>query len=77
MKKDPISISHKRLVKSKQWKTCLGCHDFHGNHEMNLKTNVNEATSPKTLLDYFDTGISPYSKEKIVTAFKELPENEN
>ncbi|PKM37694.1 MAG: hypothetical protein CVV06_04420 [Gammaproteobacteria bacterium HGW-Gammaproteobacteria-10] len=31
LRKAPLDISHADLITLKQWDTCLGCHDFHGN----------------------------------------------
>ena len=39
---DPLDVSHEILAKDKKWETCLGCHDFHGNHRQR---------TPKLLID--------------------------
>src|SRR5262245_39592591 len=33
LKRDPLDVSHRELAAAKQWSTCLGCHDYHGNHK--------------------------------------------
>lgn len=74
IKQDPIEISHHQLVKQKQWKTCLGCHDFHGNHVMTLPENLTGLISKESIEDYFSDGDSPYSKQKHHKAKKKLNE---
>ncbi|MGQ0792709.1 MAG: cytochrome c3 family protein [Deltaproteobacteria bacterium] len=63
LKNDPITISHEDLIKSKRWTTCLGCHDFHGNHVMEIETDVSRAFPPERISDYFGGGASPYPAE--------------
>ena len=74
IKQDPLTTSHKQLVKQKQWQTCLGCHDFHGNHVMTLPTNLNKLISKKVLENYFSDGHSPYPSTKHQNAKKKLNE---
>ncbi len=64
LQEDPISISHAQLIKQKQWETCLGCHDFHGNHIMTTPRQLDKALAPQKIRDYFNGADSPYSKEK-------------
>ena len=61
---DPLDIPHARLVKQDKWTSCLGCHDFHGNHKMKLKNRFSERLSPATIKNYFESSDSPYGKEK-------------
>ncbi|WP_455212432.1 hypothetical protein [Kaarinaea lacus] len=56
--------SHQQLVKTKQWQTCLGCHDFHGNHRMKTATSMDQLIDPKNIRAYFQGGKSPYSQNK-------------
>lgn len=71
LKKDPISISHKDLIADKKWQSCLGCHDFHGNHKMKTKQKVSQAFSSDTIYGYFSGAKSPYSDSKIYPAKKD------
>lgn len=71
MKKDPLDISHETLVSTERWDTCLGCHDFHGNHVMEVPLRVHDATSPDLIQAYLRGGDSPYPAEKRYEARKE------
>lgn len=71
IKKDPISVPHKTLVNEKRWDTCLGCHDYHGNHKMNIETDVSKAISVQKINHYFEGGQSPYSGQ-IINKAKEI-----
>ena len=53
LKRDPIDIPHERLIAGDRWETCLGCHDFHGNHLMKTKTRVEEVWPQAQLRAYF------------------------
>ncbi len=72
LKNDPISIPHERLIADKRWESCLGCHDFHGNHVMKTETAVDQAFPPETIRRYFAGGTSPYPKEKHQKAKEEV-----
>lgn len=56
--------SHKKLVKAKRWQTCLGCHDFHGNHRMQTADTMEKLIQPEEIGAYFDSAKSPYSDSK-------------
>lgn len=72
IKNDPIDVPHEQLIANNQWNTCLGCHDFHGNHEMVVAKNLNKAFDSKIIQNYLDgKGNSPYSDKKIYDAKKE------
>ena len=71
MKKDPLTTPHHELIQSERWETCLGCHDFHGNHPVETPTAITEALAPEKILDYFNGGISPYGTETYYQAKKE------
>ncbi len=60
LKKDPIDVSHADLIAGKQWDSCLGCHDFHGNHIMQVEKSVDKRTPTEKIRAYFDGGSSPY-----------------
>jgi hypothetical protein len=71
VKKDPLNISHEQLIAQKHWDTCLGCHDFHGNHVMKTKRLVEDASDSTRIHAYFNGGSSPYPKEIYHKAKKE------
>ena len=52
-------------MKQKRWKTCLGCHDFHGNHRMTVETKLENIINERHIREYFSGGRDPYSPEKI------------
>lgn len=60
MRSDPLDVSHAKLIAAKKWESCLGCHDFHGNHVMTLDTVVSQAFLPEQVRVYFAGGTSPY-----------------
>lgn len=64
LKHDPITISHEDLIIANRWESCLGCHDFHGNHVMEINTVVKQALTSERIQEYFEGGASPYSKTK-------------
>lgn len=64
MKNDPLDTPHDVLIKNEDWQTCLGCHDFHGNHLYQTPKNLNAAHSASEILEYFAQGADPYSKMK-------------
>ncbi len=68
MKEDPLNISHADLVEAERWSTCLGCHDFHGNHEIRAGEIVADAFSKNIVEAYFKGGPSPYGDKKIYQA---------
>lgn len=71
VKNDPLTISHEALIAAQNWESCLGCHDFHGNHLMKTETNVQAAIELERILEYFDGAPSPYSEKKAYQAKKE------
>lgn len=71
LRKDPLDISHADLIALKQWDTCLGCHDFHGNHIMKTARTVEAAVSPNKILAYFRGEASPYGNKVRYPAKKE------
>ena len=60
VKQDPIDVPHATLVSEQRWETCLGCHDFHGNHTRTTPRRLEEAFPVETIRDYFGGGTSPY-----------------
>jgi len=63
LKNDPLDVSHRDLIAKGQWTTCLGCHDYHGNHKRLTQTKLEDAYAAKTILDYLAGGPSPYGKD--------------
>jgi hypothetical protein len=61
MKNDPLDTSHAVLVREGRWLTCLGCHDFHGNHAETAPTRLAEAHDARAVQRYFEGGASPYT----------------
>ncbi len=76
LKKDPLSLSHENLIAAERWKSCLGCHDFHGNHKMKTATEFSKIIQPERILQYFQGSPSPYADKKFHLATK-VPQNEN
>lgn len=70
LKNDPLDIPHDALVETNQWESCLGCHDFHGNHLRDVPTTFDARLPEAKILDYFAGGESPYAAEKITPAQK-------
>jgi len=68
LKKDGLDVSHKTIIKHKRWDTCMGCHDFHGNHKMKVTSRLLQMHPPRQITAYFDGADSPYSKEKKYSA---------
>ncbi|MGH6635919.1 MAG: cytochrome c3 family protein [Gammaproteobacteria bacterium] len=71
LKKDPLDVSHEQLIAQDRWRTCLGCHDFHGNHVMKTATKLDQAFPPEKIRAYFQGGPSPYPEKRQYTAKKE------
>lgn len=71
LRRDPVDVSHEQLIAADRWVTCLGCHDFHGNHVMQTATLLADARTPARVRAYFDGGASPYGTERRHPARKE------
>ena len=71
LKNDPITIPHETLIAQKNWDTCLGCHDFHGNHVMETETDVSKVFPVARIRSYFAGDASPYSNTRHHKAKKE------
>jgi hypothetical protein len=63
LKRDPLDVPHRELVARKEWQTCLGCHDFHGNHKRVAQTRLEDAHAISTIIDYLSGGPSPYGQD--------------
>ena len=68
LKSDPLDVSHVALIKEERWGTCLGCHDFHGNHTHEVPKLIEAAFDVEDLRAYLADGPSPYGTEKIYEA---------
>ena len=67
---DPIDIPHSSLVEDGRWQTCLGCHDFHGNHRYEVPTKLRRAVPEWRIGTYFAGAESPYGNELLAPAKK-------
>jgi hypothetical protein len=67
--KDPLDVPHVRLVADQRWETCLGCHDFHGNHAGKPPRRLDDALPVEDIERYFRGGPSPYG-EPVVRAIQ-------
>jgi hypothetical protein len=72
LRKDPLDVPHDRLIALNQWESCLGCHDFHGNHIMKTKKTVEEVIPAEQIRAYFQGGASPYGDNRHYKAKKEV-----
>ena len=70
LKRDPLDVSHRDLAERQDWESCLGCHDFHGNHVRETQTRLADGISLERVLDYFRDGPTPYSERKQYEARK-------
>lgn len=57
---DPLDVSHRALAAGQRWDTCLGCHDYHGNHALEPRHRLDDAIPSEQIQIYFDGGPSPY-----------------
>jgi hypothetical protein len=73
MRSDPLDVPHAKLVSQKQWDTCLGCHDFHGNHVRHVQTKLVDAISIANIEAYLAGGPSPYGTQRRFEARKTRP----
>jgi hypothetical protein len=60
VKDDPLDTSHHTLVAAQRWDTCLGCHDYHGNHGLLAPHRLEQAIAPAAIQAYLRGGRSPY-----------------
>ena len=63
LKRDTLDVSHRQLSATGQWTTCLGCHDFHGNHRRTAQTRIADAYSAAAIAAYLAGGPSPYGSD--------------
>lgn len=60
LKADPIEISHVTLIKQKRWGTCMQCHDFHGNHQYSVPTQMGHGLEVTQIQGYLAGGADPF-----------------
>lgn len=77
LKNDPLDVPHTQLAEQNSWATCLGCHDFHGNHVASPALQLSAAVAPPHITAYFEGGASYYPAELRKPALKELPSDES
>jgi hypothetical protein len=70
VKNDPLDQDHAALVKGQRWETCLGCHDFHGNHKRVVPQRLADALSEAKIMAYFRDDRQIYSNKKKYEAKK-------
>ncbi len=68
IKNDPIDFKHADLILQNKWDTCIQCHDFHGNHEMQVPVAIKDTISKKELNDYYRGGADPFGDVKTYMA---------
>ena len=59
---DPLDVSHEQLAGEGRWGSCLGCHDFHGNHDFDAPHRLSEALDSSTIDAYLRGAPSPYGE---------------
>jgi hypothetical protein len=64
VKNDPLDVSHATLIAKADWPSCLGCHDYHGNHKRKAQTTFNARFSRAAIDAYLANGPSPYGEAK-------------
>lgn len=65
---DPLDVSHEDLISARNWQSCLGCHDFHGNHAQQTPRVLDAAIPPIEIRKYLAAGPSPYAVPKLFEA---------
>ncbi len=62
LKKDRLDVPHATLAAQQRWDTCLGCHDYHGNHAFLSPTRLHDAVATGQVTTYLRGGASPYGE---------------
>lgn len=68
VRNDPLDTSHAALIEQKRWSTCLGCHDFHGNHAYKPPVLLADVTDPTALKAYLRDAPDPYGPARLFPA---------
>jgi hypothetical protein len=63
IREDPIQPTHAELVEKKEWKSCLSCHDYHGNHVRDTPRLLSEAIDASRVQEYLAGGEKIYGEE--------------
>jgi hypothetical protein len=64
LKGDPLDVPHRTLVAQAKWSGCLGCHDYHGNHDRKTQQRLADAYDVMTIRSYLSAGPDPYAAMK-------------
>ncbi len=64
LKNDPVDVSHEDLIAQRNWESCLGCHDFHGNHPFQTPTTLTDRVAEVAIWAYFQGGEDPFGGPK-------------
>ncbi|MEJ7600756.1 MAG: cytochrome c3 family protein [Kofleriaceae bacterium] len=73
LEKDPLDVSHRTLIADGRWETCLGCHDYHGNHTFEPPHRVKDVIPHVVIERYFEGGVSPYPPPRTRARQPEVP----
>jgi hypothetical protein len=69
LENDPLTVTHSQLVAKNNWASCMGCHDYHGNHEMKTNLLARNIINTGKIKKYFEGRLkSPYSEKKKYSA---------
>ena len=68
IKQDPLELSHEELIGKSLWSSCMQCHDYHGNHKMEVATSLKDTIPVEAIITYLRKGTDPFSTEKIKKA---------
>lgn len=73
LRNDPLDVSHRILVAEERWSSCLGCHDYHGNHAREVQTRIADTYATNIIRSYLAAGPSPYGADKRHSARSQGP----
>ena len=73
LKNDPIDVPHAKLVADKNWQSCMGCHDFHGNVVRETPKRLKDARPPEAVEAYLAGGPSIYGTQRRFKARTQRP----
>ncbi len=63
IQQDPIVPTHANLIALEEWGSCLGCHDFHGNHVRTTPTRLEGLLPEVDIAEYLAGGRPIYGTE--------------
>lgn len=64
VRRDPLDVPHTTLIAKNDWASCLGCHDYHGNHPRKAQTAFATRFFRTAIDSYLANGTSPYGEAK-------------